>query len=75
MGFFDGAEKKPQRFTEICAQSVGMVEARIVRDNETGVNYIFGVNMASGGVSVTALLDSSGNVYVDKSIPEGKNNE
>ncbi len=65
MGLFEAKEKQPDRFTEKAVQNIGMIETRIVRDNETGVNYIFAVNNANGGVSVTPLLDDTGEVYVE----------
>lgn len=65
MGIFDKKEKMPDRFTEKAVQSFGLIETRIVRDNETGVNYILATNSVNGGVSVTPLLDDTGDVYVE----------
>ena len=65
MGIFDKKEKAPERFTEKAVQNIGLIETRVVRDNETGVNYIFAANGMNGGVSVTPLLDDSGDVYIE----------
>ncbi|MBP3855650.1 MAG: xylan 1,4-beta-xylosidase [Ruminiclostridium sp.] len=42
-----------------------MIETRVVLDNETGVNYIFALNMMNGGITVTPLLDQTGEVYIE----------
>lgn len=65
MGLFGNGEDTEKRFTEIAAQNIGLIESRIMRDNLTGVNYIFATNMTSGGVSVTPLLDDTGGIFVD----------
>ncbi len=65
MGIFDNKEKQPERFTEKSVQSFGLVETRIIRDNETGVNYIIATNTVNGGVSVTPLLDDTGDIYIE----------
>lgn len=57
-------EKKKKRFhlkeTENCAFGI----IRIVVDTMTGVNYI--MTEGVGGASITPLLDSDGNVVIDK---------
>ena len=59
------AEKKEPRFIEKkIAKSILTDEAKILVDTETGVNYLV-VSSGFGG-GVTPLLDSSGNVVIDK---------
>jgi len=59
------AEKKEQRFIEKkIAKSLLSDVAQILVDTETGVNYLV-VSSGFGG-GVTPLLDSNGNVVVDK---------
>ena len=65
MAIFDKKEKQPERFTEKSVQNIGMIETRVVLDNETGVNYIFALNMMNGGITVTPLLDQTGEVYIE----------
>jgi len=59
------AEKKEPCFIEKkIAKSILNDEAEILVDIETGVNYLV-VSSGFGG-GVTPLLDSSGNVVIDK---------
>ena len=75
MGIFEEKEKAPDRFTEKAVQNFGLVETRIVRDNETGVNYIIATNSVNGGVSVTPLLDDTGDVYIELDDYSGEETE
>ena len=65
MSTTNGRDTVPARFTERTAQNIGTVEVRVVRDNETGVNYIIAVDTAKGVISVTPLLDQTGEVFID----------
>ena len=65
MSTTNGRDTVPARFTEKTAQNIGIAEVRVVRDNETGANYIIAVDTAKGGISVTPLLDQTGEVFID----------
>ena len=58
-----GMEKKSQRFAIQESQSLGTMGIWIVRDTQTGVNYIMSVG--SSQCSMTPLLDSNGKVIID----------
>lgn len=58
------AEKKEPRFIEKKIAQPLLSVAQILVDTETGVNYLV-VSSGFGG-GVTPLLDSSGNVVIDK---------
>lgn len=61
MGLFDKDEKKKgKRFVVKEEQALSMTAVQIIVDTVTGINYI---NTTSG---ITPLLDSNGNVIVDK---------
>ena len=66
MGFFDKAEKKPDRFVEKCSQGYALGAINVMVDTETGVNYIFSYMTMDGGFTVTPLLGPDGKVVVDK---------
>ena len=74
MDIFEKKEKQPERFTEKAVQNIGTIETRIVRDNETGVNYIFAAGMG-GGISVTPLLDDTGDIYIELDDYSGEEDE
>ncbi len=58
----DKKEKKAKRFVIKEEQDLGMGAVRIIVDTVTGVNYL-GSGISPG---ITPLLDSSGNVVIDK---------
>lgn len=61
MGLFDKDEKKKgKRFVVKEEQALSMTAVQIIVDTVTGINYI---NTTSG---ITPLLDSNGNVIIDK---------
>lgn len=57
-------EKKKKRFRLKEEENYSFGVVRIIIDTETGVNYIMTIGV--GGSSITPLLDSDGNVIVDK---------
>ncbi|MCM1505516.1 MAG: DUF6440 family protein [Ruminococcus flavefaciens] len=65
MGLFDKDEKKKgKRFVVKEEQTLAMGAVQIIVDNATGVNYM---NVLGGAMNgLTPLLDSNGNVIVDK---------
>ena len=75
MGLFDKSEKAPERFTKKSVHRAGSYEVSIVRDNETGVNYMFTTNIGTGGVSVSPLLDDTGDVYIELDDYSGEETE
>ncbi len=62
---FDKKEKKGKRFVIKEEQGLGMSGAvQIIVDTVTGVNYLNAVGSLPTGI--TPLLDSNGNVVIDK---------
>ncbi|WP_075980175.1 DUF6440 family protein [Bacillus massilinigeriensis] len=59
-----GKEKKEKRFIIKEEQSLGIGAVYVVVDTQTGVNYLMTIGAGQNGV--TPLLDSDGNVLVDK---------
>jgi len=59
-----GKEKKEKRFVIQEEQSIGFGALYIFVDTQTGVNYLMTVGTGQNGI--TPLLDSDGNVIVDK---------
>lgn len=57
-------EKKKKRFSLKEEESYSFGVVRIISDTKTGVNYIMTVGV--GGSSITPLLDSDGNVVIDR---------
>lgn len=75
MALFEKKEPQPERFTRKSVHKVGMNEISIMRDNETGVNYIFARDYINGGFSVTPLLDDTGKVYIELDDYSGEETE
>lgn len=61
-----GKGKKEKRFVIKEEQSLGFDAIYIVVDTKTGVNYITTVGTGMNGL--TPLLDSDGNIVIDKEI-------
>lgn len=59
-----GKEKKEKRFVIKEEQNLGFGAVYIVVDNVTGVNYL--TTVGTGLNALTPLLDSDGNVVIDK---------
>lgn len=59
-----GKEKKENRFVIKEEQSLGFGGVYIVVDTKTGVNYL--TTVGSGMNGMTPLLDSDGNVVIDR---------
>jgi|MGYP000986533486 hypothetical protein len=59
-----GKEKKENRFVVKEEQSLGFGAVYIVVDTMTGVNYLTTVGNGMNGI--TPLLDSDGNVIIDR---------
>ena len=59
-----GKEKRFETVIEEATSLTGSGKKYIIRDNETGVNYLYVQNGYSGGL--TPLLDADGKPYVTK---------
>ncbi len=59
-----GKEKRFETVIEEGTSLTGSGKKYIIRDNETGVNYLYVQNGYSGGL--TPLLDADGKPYVTK---------
>lgn len=59
-----GKEKRFETIIEEGTSLTGSGKKYIIRDNETGVNYLYVQNGYSGGL--TPLLDADGKPYVTK---------
>lgn len=61
--------KKEKRFEVLAEESVGLTRSyTIIKDTQTGVQYLFFGNGYGGGL--TPLLDKDGNPIIDKPAEE-----
>ena len=65
-------KEKPQekkRFIVKDTHTVGLCSLSIICDTVTGVNYLATADDGFNFSSITPLLDSDGNVVIDKNMP------
>ena len=62
-------EKKQERFIVKETHTIGLSGLSIVCDTVTGVHYLATADDGFNFSSITPLLDSDGNVVIEKNVP------